>query len=240
MCVVALSWGVHPHWRLVLVGNRDEFHARPSAPLARWTDHDHLIAGRDIQSGGSWLGVSEQGRLAVVTNLRGFGEPLPDKASRGALVADYLAGDGQYADPSIADLAHFNPFNLITFGVEGMTLLSNRPVAARTPLHPGLYGLSNGVPGEAWPRKTALKSALQDWLESGATKLDALLEISGDERPIGHTEDSPIFIRSQVYGTRCSTVVAVDHAGSATIIERRFAEDGTVTGETRLPFHWTP
>src|SRR5438093_10047665 len=113
MCILALAWQAHPRWHLVVAGNRDELHARPSAPLARWDQPEHVIAGRDLKSGGTWLGVSEQGRMAVVTNLRGYGNPEPDRASRGALVTDVLSGDGRYADPSGAKLSDFNPFNLI-------------------------------------------------------------------------------------------------------------------------------
>src|SRR4249919_1335275 len=97
MCVLAFAWHAHPRWPLVVAGNRDELHARPTIPLARWDRPSHLLAGRDLQSGGTWLGVSEQGRFAVVTNLRGYGVPQPDCASRGALVADALS-EGRYAD----------------------------------------------------------------------------------------------------------------------------------------------
>src|ERR1700754_2725628 len=98
MCILAFAWQAHPRWHLVLAGNRDERHDRPAAPLARWEAPADLIAGRDLKSGGTWLGVSEKGRLAVVTNLRGHGGPDPAKVSRGALVADLLAGEGAYGD----------------------------------------------------------------------------------------------------------------------------------------------
>src|SRR5690606_22104535 len=104
MCIMAMAWHAHPRWRLLLVGNRDELHARPAAPLARWDEPDHLIAGRDLQSGGTWLGVSEQGRCAIVTNRRGYGLPDPAKASRGALVTDLLRGEGAYAAPDRAPM----------------------------------------------------------------------------------------------------------------------------------------
>jgi uncharacterized protein with NRDE domain len=238
MCVVALSWADHPRWRLVLAGNRDEFHARPASPLARWKDHGQLIAGRDLQSGGSWLGVSEHGRLAVVTNLRGFGDPRDDRASRGALVTDHLSGEGQYAKLTLSGLDDFNPFNLITIGTEGATFLSNRPTPVSTALTPGIHGLSNGVPDEPWPRKQALKLALADWLEGAADNPDALLTALSNTQPIGEAGDPPIFIRSAVYGTRCSTVVAIEASGKGVIIERRYDEDGAAIGETRLTFRW--
>jgi uncharacterized protein with NRDE domain len=106
MCVVAIALNAHPRWQLVLAGNRDEFHARPSAPLARWKGKDsHILGGRDLQSGGTWLGVSEQGRLAVVTNIRTGHPPDSEKASRGALVADFLSGKSTFDD-----LDRYNPF----------------------------------------------------------------------------------------------------------------------------------
>src|SRR5579864_7075567 len=112
MCVAAFAWQAHPRWLLVAIGNRDEFHERPAAPLARWGDGG-IVAGRDLLSGGTWLGVSEAGRFGLVTNLRGHGGPEPDRASRGALVTDLLVGHGHYADPATAPLQDFNPFNLI-------------------------------------------------------------------------------------------------------------------------------
>ena len=101
MCVLAFAWRAHPRWQLVVAGNRDELHTRPTAPLARWTDPDHLLAGRDLLSGGTWLGVSGQGRFAVVTNLRGHGAPRADAESRGRLLRDYLAGDGERAAAAV-------------------------------------------------------------------------------------------------------------------------------------------
>jgi len=80
MCVLALAWQAHPRWRLIVAGNRDELHARPAAALARWDGPAQILAGRDLQSGGTWMGVSEQARFVVVTNLRGFGAPRSHRA----------------------------------------------------------------------------------------------------------------------------------------------------------------
>ena len=85
MCVAAFAWRAHPDWHLVAIGNRDEYHQRPAAPLAHWKDREGVIAGRDLQSGGTWLGVSEQGQFVLVTNLRGYGQPDPSRKSRGEL-----------------------------------------------------------------------------------------------------------------------------------------------------------
>jgi uncharacterized protein with NRDE domain len=252
MCVLAFAWRAHPRWPLVVAGNRDELHARPTSPLARWDRPDHLLAGRDLQSGGTWLGVSEESRFAVVTNLRG-GLPEPGRASRGALVTDVLSGEGDYADPLDADLTDFNPFNLIVAERERAYFLSNRPENIRSRLAPGIYGLSNGALDEPWPKTLRLKEMLLEWIVSAATQPEFLLQGLHDESlpgvgiPSAIPSDvpqepplSPIFIRNSVYGTRCSTVVAVDDQGQGVIIERRYDAAGDDAGETALPFSWPP
>jgi uncharacterized protein with NRDE domain len=251
MCVLAFAWQAHPRWRLLLAGNRDELHARPAQPLERWTSPDHLLAGRDLQSGGTWLGVSEQGRCAVVTNLRGFGAPQPGLASRGALVTDYLAGSGTYADPLAADLSVFNPVNLIVADRHGAHFLSNRPEMTRSALAAGLYGLSNGGLDEPWPKTMRLKSRLLDWITGEASDPELLFAALHEQvlpaigleprTPSDVPQEplqSPIFIRNPVYGTRCSTVVAIDRLGRGIMMERRFAPDGSETGRTSLDFVW--
>jgi uncharacterized protein with NRDE domain len=195
--------------------------------------------------------VSEQGRFAVVTNLRGFAPPDPNLASRGALVTDYLAGTDTYADPRTADLSAFNPVNLIIAYRQGACFMTNRPVAARTTLASGLYGLSNGKLDEPWPKTMRLKSVLLDWLTSDAANPEILFDGLREEvlPDIGRDpatqsdvpqepNHSPIFIRDPVYGTRCSTVVAIDMDGRGVITERRFSPEGRETGRTSLEFAW--
>jgi uncharacterized protein with NRDE domain len=232
MCVVAMAWDAHAQWRLLVAGNRDEYHARPSAPLARWDDAPGIIAGRDLVSGGSWMGVSDTGRFAVVTNIRDADGPDPDKASRGALVADWL-GAGVVPDA----LDRFNPFNLILTDHDSAQLLSNRPEATLQPLPHGIHGLSNAIPYEHWPRKDRLMTAMADWLAGPAERPLELIGLLGDEATPDR-DAHPIFIRSPVYGTRCSTVVAVDRDGRGQITERRFDADGLASGETAFDFIW--
>ena len=98
MCVLAFAWRAHPRWRLVAAGNRDELHTRPTTELAHWEAPDDFLAGRDLQSGGTWLGVSEEGRFAVVTNVRGYGLAQPGRPSRGALVADLGSAESERGD----------------------------------------------------------------------------------------------------------------------------------------------
>lgn len=246
MCVVAIAWRAHPRWPLILAGNRDELHARPTAPLSRWPDQPGLIAGRDLQSGGTWLGVAETGRLCVITNVRVDGYPRPDRASRGALVSDLLSGSGRYGDPRGARVADFNPFNLLLVDGPEALFLTNWPQPQRHPLPPGIHALSNGTLDAPWSRATALERALRGWLADDDADPASLFTTLADERPPadggGSAPDAPgavpIFIRDPVYGTRSSSIVAVDAAGAGQIIERRFDAAGVQLGETRLPFTW--
>ncbi|MBO9378707.1 hypothetical protein GG804_18205 [Sphingomonas histidinilytica] len=251
MCVLALAWRVHANWPFIVAGNRDEFHGRPARRLQRWDQPNHVLAGKDLQSGGTWLGVSEEGRFAVVTNLRGFGPSETGRPSRGVLLRDLLAGEGRYAEPSDTDLMDFNPFNLILVRPAHAEFWSNKPNPARRRLPSGVYGLSNGALDESWPKTVRLKSILSHWVDAGARHAEYLLDGLREEgRPrsfdpeVGPSDVpqeprlSPIFINNPVYGTRCSTVVAIDDGGRGFILERRFDENGDRRGETAMPFSW--
>lgn len=247
MCVLALAIDMHPDWPLVLIGNRDELHARPSAPLHRWPEAPHVLAGRDLLSGGTWLGVSEAGRLAVVTNLRGFGPPQDGRPSRGVLVNHALDG----GDPDREDLSGYNPLNLILVDGAGGRFWANRPTPARRELGRGLYGLSNGDLDEPWPKTQRLKAMLAGWLARPSGPEDLFDALADEGRPEDHELPatgldlererlaSAIFIRHPLYGTRCSTVVLVDAEGRGRIGERRFDAAGSLEGETWLDFGWS-
>lgn len=249
MCVAAFAWQAHPKWLLVAIGNRDEFHERPAAPLAEWDNG--ILAGRDLKSGGTWLGVSRAGRFALVTNLRGHGVADPDRASRGALVTDLLTGQGRYSDPTTAPLQEFNPFNLLLADSAQAHFLTNRPDDLRTSLAHGIYGLSNGTLDEPWPKTLQLKSALLGWLNRSSDDFEPLFSALRNEHlaDVGvpprepsdvprEAPETPVFIRDRVYGTRCSTVVAIDREGRGTITERQFSAESESTGETTLAFQW--
>ena len=251
MCIVAFAWLAHPRWKLVAIGNRDEMHARPAEPLTRWDGARHLLAGRDTKAGGTWLGVSEQGRFAVVTNLSGHGMPDAERASRGDLLKDFLSGNGVYSDLAGAEFSAFNPFNLITVDGDEALVHSNRPDATSTALMPGIQGLSNGPLDRPWPKSGHLNTVLADWIEKGSEDPAMLLSpladqttfppaspVDTDQEAVLEPEHSGVFIRNPVYGTRCSTVVAIDDRGAGKIIERRFASSGKSTGETELSFSW--
>lgn len=232
MCVAAAAFRAHPRWRLVVIGNRDEFHERPTAPLAEW--ESGVIAGRDLQAGGTWLGVNAAGRAALVTNLRVEGYPQPHLASRGALVTDWLAGREPAAPETM------NPFNLFMAEPESAWHLTNHPRPQRRALAPGIHGLSNGPHHAPWAKTRALEAALGAWLEMGEDDPAALFAALADRTELpGEGPDprfSGVFIRNPLYGTRCSTVLTIAADGAARIIERRFDAAGQTTGETDLSF----
>ena len=232
MCVAAIAWAADPRWPLVAIGNRDEYHERPTAPLAAWAD-GRIIAGRDLQAGGTWLGVA-QGRFGLVTNLRAPGYPRPELASRGALVTDWLRGNAPAA------IETMNPFNLWLADRERLRFVSNHPAAEQLDLSPGIHGLSNGARGDRWFKTARLEAALESWLGTNGDQAALFAALADSTPQSADPEDafSSVFIRNPAYGTRCSTVVLVDAAGRGRITEWRFDASGEQTGETALEFGW--
>ncbi len=250
MCLLALGWMHHPRWRLVMTGNRDEFHARPTAALAPWQDETSVIGGRDLRSGGGWAGVGAGGRMAVVTNVR---DPLAAQTgpSRGALVADFLRGRDPAAvhiDRLATVAGAYAPFNLLLADGDSLEFLGNHP-AERQRLGPGVHGMSNGALDAPWPKTRRLMAALEAWFEAGDEDLTPLWAALADEhRPadsdlpdtgIGLERErwlSPAFIRGDDYGTRASTVLLIDADGHGEIHERRFGPQGAPSGQSHVIF----
>lgn len=232
MCVVALALHQHPDWPIILIGNRDEFHARDSAPLHAWDDGSGIIAGRDLVGGGTWLGVVPAARrLVVVTNARGERGPDPDKVSRGVLVRDLLTATGAFAAPDPGQLEAFNGFNLLTVSAGDAQLLTNRPAASIRRLDAAVHALANEVVGRDCARSARLHGVVEAWIGAG-TEPAALFDA------LGRSDAPALFLDNPVYGTRCSTLVAIDANGIGTMIERRFGADGAPGGTTEIGFNW--
>jgi Uncharacterized conserved protein len=251
MCLIAFAWQSHPRWRLLLAGNRDEFHARPSAALARWDDAP-ITGGRDLEAGGTWLGVTDSGRCCVVTNVRDPRDPQLG-VSRGLLATDYLnggAGASVHAQALLRSAASYRPFNLLTFDARDAFYLGNRPEPRAQAVTPGVHGLSNADFNTPWPKTRALMQHLRHWIDAGDDMNFApLFAALADEQvaPDAQLPDTGIglererrlsaaFIRGEEYGTRASTVVAIGHDGRGVIVERRFGPNGRFDGETMLHF----
>lgn len=253
MCLLAVAWQAHPRYRLVLAANRDEFHARPADPMDHWPDgpaSPPILAGRDRQAGGTWLGLAADRRVGVVTNFREPSRPAPGAPTRGRLIPAFLANGhspARFLDAVAAEAGAYAGFNLLLADHAELWYASNRAERFATALAPGVYGLSNGLIDTPWPKLRRVRDGLGDWVARGAGpgELGTLLALLADDRPADRAELpqtglspewehrlSAPFVRHADYGTRCSTVVLVGHDGAADVVERRFDADGRPTGET--------
>jgi uncharacterized protein with NRDE domain len=238
MCLIVVALGASPRYPLVVAANRDEQHARPTARAAWWHTPPGVFGGRDLLAGGTWLAADRRGRFAAVTNVR---DPLrrPAPRSRGALVAEFLAGDEPahgYAARVAASGADYGAFNLLVYDGRSLAFASNRaPPAA---LGPGLHAFSNAPAGEGWPKTATALAGVERLLDDPAP-LEPLLALLADRNGAGTPEETyrrAHFVVSPEYGTRASTVVLVDAAGRLTFVERSFDADGRSLGEVRESF----
>lgn len=264
MCLILVGWQAHPDYALVVAANRDEFYARPAAPVHWWDDAPGVLAGRDlaevIGEAGTWMGMTADGRFAALTNYRAPSEKRTDARSRGELVAGFLRSDAS-PDLYLDDLSNglgmrsanaYNGFNLLAGDLNALWWYSNRsPAGQPQRLRPGIYGLSNALLDTPWPKVRSRVAAMAETIaaDTGNTGASAepYLTMLADARQAADFELpqtgvapewekllSSAFIRSPSYGTRASTVIRVRHDGRFELVERSFDADG-VTGE--VVFH---
>ncbi len=255
MCLVAFALDAHPRHRLVLAGNRDEATDRPAAPLARWADAPHVIAGRDRVAGGTWLGVTDAGRWAVLTNVRDPLHPRSATRSRGALAADFLQGAesvASYADRVFSERDQYDGFNLVVGDEAEARVVSTRSVAI-TVLGAGVYGLSNDQLDTPWPKLTRARTGLRAALDSDPVPLAALLDLLDDttqardsalpETGVGLELErvlSAARIVTPGYGTRVTTALVLDRDGTGAIAETTWNADGSAGATVRLAVGLSP
>ena len=215
MCLIVLAWRAHPRFPLIVAANRDEFHSRSAAPAAFWGDQPRILAGRDLQAMGTWMGVSRTGRFAAVTNYRGAREPAAAQ-SRGALVTGFLT-DGVSPSAYVSDVAShaasYSGFNLLASDRQELWWMSNRDGSPRR-LDPGYYALGNLLLDS--PEVQPFKARIAET----SPAVEPLFGILGQAKII-----------SPEYGTRCSTIL-LDEGSAMRYAERSFAADGT-EGATR-------
>ena len=238
MCLIFVAWQRHPAYRLVVAANRDEFYARPTAPAGFWNEAPDLIAGRDLEAGGTWLGVSRQGRFAALTNFRGGKVHAAFAPSRGHLVGDYLRSSDTppvYLESLATRAPEYNGFNLLVGDDEQLHWFSNR-AAGPLALDPGVYGISNDLLDTPWPKVVRGKAAFTRLLADERLDIDAVFDLLADRQPaddadlpdtgIGLALEralSPMFIAAGDYGTRSSTVLTIEVNGNITLHERTHA-----------------
>ena len=249
MCLILLAIDAHDDYPLVLVANRDEFYRRPAAPAAFWEDDPGLLAGQDLQAGGTWLGVCRHGALAAVTNLPptvtgAASAPL----SRGNLVSDYLSGHQHDPATHLATIREartsYGGFNLLLGGSGQFLLYSNHDDA---PVHlgAGVHAIGNSPPGEQTTKLADGRAALARLLHDTALSADTLTDMMRDTRPGGDGEDaryqalSARFVRTADYGTRCTTVL-LRHRGGQFIFRETTWQPGSGKAIAQRDFRITP
>jgi uncharacterized protein with NRDE domain len=240
MCLIAFAWKTHPGYPLVLVANRDEFHARPSLPARPWEDDPDIIGGRDLQANGSWLAISKTGRFAAVTNFR-EGTSEPSELSRGSLVQDFLQSTKSAEQFNLQleeEKQLYGGYNLLLASDDEIFYCSNRSDLA-TNLTPGIYSLSNHLLDSPWPKALYAKQQLSHIIEADSLEPRRLLAMMRHATPF---EDellpstgvslemertlSPPFIQTETYGTRCTTVLLWDNDSNTRLIEQNYLASG--------------
>jgi uncharacterized protein with NRDE domain len=247
MCLVVIAHRAHPDLPLIVAGNRDEFHGRPASAASWWSDTPDILGGRDLEAGGTWLGVHRSGRFATVTNYRDADQPSQQLVSRGGLVTDFLQSD---TDPfeiiDSIDGGRYAGFNLLGAADGRLVYRSNRGAGSRE-LEPGIYAVANATLDTPWPKVERIKAALGELILGDAVDVSALLDMLYDrtrsqvDAALENYADLPAerlqalsapFVVMPEYGTRCSTAVLVDSSGQLTFAERRFNAAGEVTGQS--------
>lgn len=252
MCLISLAWKAHPQHPLVLVANRDEFHARAAAPLAWWDDAPFVLAGRDLQEGGTWMGVSRSGRVAAVTNVRSPEAAIRKPLSRGRLVADFLKRDesaAAFAASLEGEAAAFGGYNLLLLDGTEVRYVSNLPRFVSRRVEPGVHTLSNAQLDTPWPKARMAQAAMEAYVAGDPVDDGRLIaamaspeQAEASQLPnTGVSVDmerllSSAFISTPAYGTRCTSLIRLDRSGEARFFERRFDAGGGIAGEKREIF----
>ncbi|MFJ7108069.1 NRDE family protein [Pseudomonas sp. NPDC098740] len=246
MCLIVFAWRPGHAQPLIVAANRDEFYARPSLPLAQWPEAPHVHAGRDLEAGGTWLGVGAHGRFAALTNIRDPHQP-PSRKSRGELVAGFLLGNmsiDDYLSDVVGRSLEYAGFNLLVGNANELWHFNARETEA-VMLPPGVYGLSNAGLDTPWPKLLKARAALEEVLDDPQPQ--ALLALLNDPQtaPFAELPDtgvglatetllSSVFIASPTYGTRASTALIVQADGTRWMVERSFGPYGGHLGEVEL------
>lgn len=237
MCLLFLSIDNHPNYKLIVAGNRDEFYNRKTASAHFWLDNENILGGRDLEAGGTWLAMTRAGRIGMVTNYR---DPLninPKAPSRGHLVSDFLTGNEtglNYIKRVAADGKAYNGFNLILGDTNDLAYYSNYGDGIQK-LSPGFYGLSNHLLETAWPKVLRGKEKIRPLLAKPVIDPENILDILYDEEtavddllpktglPLERERAlSSMFIKTEGYGSRCSTVILIDRNDEVLFTERVF------------------
>lgn len=237
MCLIFIGLKNHPKYKLIVAANRDEFYDRRTAPATFWEDHPQILAGRDLEASGTWLGMTKSGRLCMVTNFRDPKNLHAKAPSRGKLVTDFLTdthSGEKYFQKVEPHAKKYNGFSLIAGTVDTLYYFSNYRDGIVL-LNSGLFGLSNHLLETPWPKVEKGKREIQELLRTPVVRHEDLFHVLSDEAisddhrlpdtGVGLEREralSAAFIRSPGYGTRSSTVIMVDYNNHVSFHERTF------------------
>ncbi len=238
MCLHFFAYDYHPHYRLILAANRDEYYQRPTEAAHFWASHPWVLAGRDLDMQGTWLGITRSGRFAAITNYRDPSLQIENAKSRGILVSNFLCSNQspeKYMEEVVNRRMLYNPFNIL-IGDRSVLLYFNKLSANYLTLKPGLYGLSNHFLDTPWPKVLKSKQALADYLKNRELiEPQDLFAILADTEPaqdhelpdtgIGKKAEkrlSSIFIKGNNYGTQSSTVLLIDRHNHVIFKEKSY------------------
>lgn len=238
MCLIAFAIECHPVYSLVLVANRDEFRSRETVSAGFWNDAPHVLAGRDRQAGGTWIGVTTGGKLAAVTNYRDMRQQVLDPPSRGLLVADFLRDPAMTPTVLKEQLAQdghlYDGFNLLYGSYTGLHYFTNRGGSSGS-VQPGIHALSNHLLDTCWPKVITARERLTRIMQQPEISCEELVHSLSDPAPyaaellpdtgIGPERErflSPLFIDGDSYCTRSTTVILVRRDGEVTFMEQGY------------------
>jgi uncharacterized protein with NRDE domain len=237
MCLIVFANNTLKDYKLIFAANRDEFYDRPSEQADFWKDHPDLLAGKDLQAGGTWMGITKQGRFAAITNFRDLKNHRNDAPSRGKLTLDFLVSDitpEKYYNRLKPELNNYNGFNLILGYVDELFYFSNKTDGLKK-LEPGIHGISNAILDTPWPKVEKSKRQLKHLIEQQNIHPWEILNLLDDTSPAKDEELpdtgvglelermlSSIFIKSEKYGTRSSTIITVDRNKNVKFVEKTY------------------
>ena len=251
MCLIVFANNFHKDYKLIFAANRDEFYNRPTEAAHLWNNYPELLAGQDLQAGGTWMGITKSGRFAAITNYRDMKNIKENAPSRGNLTLDFLTSDispEKYFAEIKNEFKNYNGFNLIFGDADDLFYISNIQSQLKK-IEPGIHGLSNAFLDTKWPKVDKSKQRLEKSISDNQISEEGLMKIL-DDKSFAEDENLPetgvgielervlssVFIKTEKYGTRCSTVLLIDQQDNVQFIERTYlpAKDKFIRNEFKF------
>lgn len=251
MCLIVFSINGHQNYQLILAGNRDEFYQRPTKPAHYWDTDREILAGKDMKAGGTWLGISKEGRIGALTNYRDFNNPREGEKSRGELIPGFLKSSKEPKE-ALTDILsrgkRYDGFNLIAGTSKKLYYNSNINNSVEE-ISPGIHGISNAFLDTSWPKVDVARQKFSSAISGSEIDEEAIFSLLKNSEtysqeklpdtglsPEMEKAVSPIFIETEEYGTRCSTLLTIDNEGLVNFIEKSYYKNNQAEKEKRFEF----